>query len=110
MFYPQYAQTVGHIPDDISIPEFIFQSRPKDSLEIAFVDSSTGEKRTWKDVQSKTRQLARGLAKLFKVSVGDTNVFGLFAPNVWLEEIMLIVDHGSPNCYLGCTFTRWYSH
>lgn len=82
MFYPQFLQTVGHIPDDISIPEWLFQNRIQDGNEIAFIDSSTGEKRTWKETEAKTRLLARGLAKLLGVTVGATNVFGLFSPNV----------------------------
>lgn len=82
MFYPQFAPTAGHIPDDISIPEWMFANRAKHGLEIAFIDSSTGEKRTWKDVEIKTRQLSRGLAKMFNVKVGEQPVFGLFTPNV----------------------------
>ena len=82
MFYPQFAKTAGEIPDDISIPEWIFQNRAKDGRNPAFIDSLTGEERSWDLVQSRTRQLARGLAKLLNVTVGATNVFGLFAPNV----------------------------
>lgn len=82
MFYPQFTKTAGHIPDDISIPEWLFANRAKNGREIAFIDSVTGEKRPWKEVISTTRQLARGLSKLLKVDVGDTAVFGLFSPNV----------------------------
>lgn len=82
MFIPQFAKTAGHIPDDIGITEFIFSTRPKDANEFAFIDSLTGQKRTWPQVQQRTAQLARGITKTFGIKVGDTNVFGLFAPNV----------------------------
>lgn len=84
-FYPQFENTAGHIPDDVCIPEWIFANRPAGAAETAFIDSSTGQKRSWKQVEQLTRQLSRGLAKHFRVNVGDTNVFGLFAPNVRLS-------------------------
>lgn len=82
MFYPQFTKTVGTIPDDITITDWIFENRAKNGLETAFIDSLTGEHRSWKVVESTTRQLARGLTKLLGVKVGDDAVFGLFAPNV----------------------------
>lgn len=82
MFYPQFLQTVGQIPDDVSIPEWLFQNRSSSGNEIAFIDSVTDEKRTWKETEATTRLLARGLVKLLDVTVGATNVFGLFSPNV----------------------------
>lgn len=82
MFYPQFEKTVGHIPDDISIPEWIFANRLKNGNDIAFIDSVTDQKRTWAEAISVTRQLARGLAKVFNITVGDENCFGLFTPNV----------------------------
>ena len=82
MFIPQFSKTAGHIPDDVGITEFIFSTRPRNANEIAFIDSITGQTRTWPEVQQRTAQLARGMAKVFGVNVGDENVFGLFAPNV----------------------------
>lgn len=85
MFYPQFRQTVGDIPDDVSIPEWIFANRLKNGNEIAFIDSVTGQKRSWNEAVSVTRQLARGLAKVFNITVGDDKCFGLFTPNVRLH-------------------------
>lgn len=90
-FYPPFAKTAGVIPDDISVPEWMFANRQSGSAGTAFIDSSTGQRRTWKEVEQLTRQLARGLSKYFGVQVGDTNVFGLFAPNVTRIFILLSI-------------------
>lgn len=97
-FYPQFAKSAGRIPDDVCIPVWIFRNRPEDAAATAFVDSASGQQRTWKQVEDLRRQLARGLAKYFAVKVGDTNTFGLFSPNVRADfacpfESTLLADH-----------------
>ena len=95
VFLPQFKKTCGSIPDDVSVAEWMFANRAQGGSPTAFVDTVTGEKRSWDECRRKTRVLARAMAKTFGKRVGDEQVYGFFTPNglevptcIWASHLL----------------------
>jgi hypothetical protein len=77
---------VDYIPDDIIVPELIFNHkygrRPlSQSNKALLIDAPSGTKFNIETVAERTESLAKGLQKELGVEVGWNGVIGLFAPN-----------------------------
>ncbi|PPR03048.1 hypothetical protein CVT24_012436 [Panaeolus cyanescens] len=108
---PEFSSPVPlpPIPDDISIPQFIFQpkcmSRPNRPANIpVFVDSATGRALFYDEVRQRTFSLANGLS--IKYNIAPKDVVCVFAPNdvgmpftaFCQPKSNLIADYGSVLC------------
>jgi len=86
VFHSHRDLNVDHIPDDIILPNFIFnleygRRRFSQSNKALFVDAPTGKVLDIAAVKERTDSLAKGLSKELNVQVGWNGVVGVFAPN-----------------------------
>lgn len=87
VFHPHAGLNVSHIPDDIILPDLIFNPahgrRPfSQSNKSLLIDAPSGNAFTIEIIRERTEALAKGLAKELNVQVGEWNgIIGVFAPN-----------------------------
>lgn len=77
---------IDHIPDDIILPDLVFDPRYSrrplsQSNKSAVIDAPSGTSYDLETLKERTESLAKGLAIEFDVEVGWAGVVGIFAPN-----------------------------
>ena len=86
VFHSHAGLNIDHIPDDIIVPNLIFDlkhgRRPlSQSNKSVLIDAPSGNTFDINTVEERTESLAKGLSQELNVKVGWNGVIGLFAPN-----------------------------
>ena len=86
VFHSHAGSHIDHIPDDIIIPNLIFDlkhgRRPlSQSNKSVLIDASSGNIYDIDTVKERTESLAKGLSQELNVKVGWNGVIGVFIPN-----------------------------
>jgi hypothetical protein len=86
VFHSHAGLNIDHIPDDIIVPDLIFnlkhRRRPlSQSNKSVLIDAPSGNTFDIKMVEERTESLAKGLCQELNVKVGWNGVVGMFAPN-----------------------------
>jgi len=107
VFYSHARLHADHIPDDIILPDLVFDPRygrrPASESNKAFlVDAPSGKEFDIETSQERTESLAKGLLQELGIQIGWKGVIGLFAPNSVASSISTLKADRFSHCFLGC--------
>jgi hypothetical protein len=86
VFHSHAGLNIDHIPDDIVIPNLIFDPKHgrrslSQSNKSVLIDAPSGNIFDINTVKERTESLAKGFSQELNVNVGWNGVIGIFAPN-----------------------------
>jgi hypothetical protein len=96
---------IDHIPDDIILPDLVFDPRygrrpGSQSNSSVFIDAPSGKQFTLDQVKERTESFAKGLKRELNIESGWKGVIGVFAPNhvlpfvTWFNNSLIL-----PRCF-----------
>ena len=101
VFHSHARLNIDHIPDDIIVPELIFNlkhgRRPlSQSNHSVLIDAPSGTAFDLNTVEERTEALEKGLSQELNVKVGWNGIIGVFAPNhvppFWARGGLIFLD------------------